>query len=33
MLHVPFRFEYSGSQIIFFDPEQDYSGLDRPRTA
>ena len=24
LLHVPFRFEYSGSQIIFFDQEADY---------
>lgn len=25
LIHVPFRFEFSGSQIIFFEPEQDYS--------
>ena len=25
LIHVPFRFESSGSQIIFFDPEADYS--------
>ena len=25
LLHVPFKFEFSGSQIIFFDPETDYS--------
>ena len=25
LLHVPFRFEYSGSQIIFFDQEADYA--------
>jgi D-glycero-alpha-D-manno-heptose-7-phosphate kinase len=31
LLHVPFKFEYSGSQIIFFDPEQDYSALDKAR--
>jgi D-glycero-alpha-D-manno-heptose-7-phosphate kinase len=24
LIHVPFRFEYSGSQIVFFDPEEDY---------
>jgi len=27
-LHVPFDFEPSGSQIVLYDPEQDYSGLD-----
>jgi len=33
LLHVPFRFESSGTQIIFFDPEQDYAALEsaRPR--
>jgi D-glycero-alpha-D-manno-heptose-7-phosphate kinase len=24
LIHVPFRFDTSGSQIIFFDPEEDY---------
>ncbi|UBF26006.1 kinase [Kovacikia minuta CCNUW1] len=24
LIHVPFRFEFSGSQIIFFEPEVDY---------
>lgn len=28
LLHVPFDFEPSGSQIVFYDPEQDYSHLD-----
>jgi len=27
-LHVPFHFEPSGSQIVHYDPEQDYSDLD-----
>jgi D-glycero-alpha-D-manno-heptose-7-phosphate kinase len=27
-LHVPFHFEPSGSQIVLYDPEQDYSELD-----
>jgi D-glycero-alpha-D-manno-heptose-7-phosphate kinase len=27
-LHVPFNFEPSGSQIVHYDPEQDYSELD-----
>jgi D-glycero-alpha-D-manno-heptose-7-phosphate kinase len=25
LIHVPFKFEFSGSQIIFFDQEEDYS--------
>ncbi len=25
LIHVPFKFEFSGSQIIFYDPEADYS--------
>jgi hypothetical protein len=28
MLHVPFDLEPSGSQIVLYDPEQDYSALD-----
>jgi D-glycero-alpha-D-manno-heptose-7-phosphate kinase len=28
-LHVPFDFEPSGSQIVLYDPEQDYSALDK----
>lgn len=31
LIHVPFKFEYSGSSIIFFDPETDYSIEDRSR--
>jgi D-glycero-alpha-D-manno-heptose-7-phosphate kinase len=31
LIHVPFEFEYSGSQIIFFDREEDYSRQDRAR--
>ena len=31
-IYVPFRFEYSGSQIIFYEPEQqDYSEIQRDR--
>lgn len=26
LVHVPFRFEYSGTRIIFFDPEEDHTG-------
>lgn len=33
LLHVPFRFEYSGSQIIFFDQETDYSEAEQARRA
>lgn len=29
LLHVPFDFEPSGSQIVLYDPEQDYAGLDQ----
>jgi D-glycero-alpha-D-manno-heptose-7-phosphate kinase len=31
LLHVPFRLEASGSQIVFYDPEQDYSAQDLSR--
>ena len=31
LIHVPFKFEHSGSQTIFFDPEEDYSAADRER--
>ena len=31
LLRVPFKFEFSGSQIIFFTPEQDYSVEERDR--
>jgi len=31
LIYVPFKFEFSGSQIIFFDPEQDYQALERAR--
>ncbi|MBK8185456.1 MAG: kinase [Candidatus Competibacteraceae bacterium] len=32
-IHVPFKFEFSGSQIVFYDPEQDFSVLDREHGA
>jgi len=25
LIHVPFKFEFAGSQIIFFDPQENYS--------
>ena len=28
LLHVPFDFETSGSQVIFYDPGEDYSKLE-----
>jgi D-glycero-alpha-D-manno-heptose-7-phosphate kinase len=31
LIYVPFKFEASGSQIIFFDPEQDYSREEKAR--
>jgi D-glycero-alpha-D-manno-heptose-7-phosphate kinase len=33
LIHVPFHFEFSGSQIIFFDHETDYSEADQARAA
>ena len=33
LLRVPFDFENSGSQIIFYDPEQDYADSDAPVAA
>jgi hypothetical protein len=31
LLHVPFRLEFSGSQIVFCDQELDYSSAERER--
>lgn len=31
LIHVPFKFSHSGSQIVFFDPEEDYSDQERER--
>lgn len=33
LVYVPFNFEFSGSQIIFFDPEEDYSTEEKVRSA
>jgi len=33
LIHVPFAFEYSGSQIIFYDVEQDYAAEERTRAS
>jgi D-glycero-alpha-D-manno-heptose-7-phosphate kinase len=31
LINVPFHFEFSGSQIIFFEPERDYSAEEKLR--
>ena len=31
LIHVPFRFEFAGSQIIFYDPETEYADEERAR--
>jgi len=31
LIYVPFKFEFSGSQIIFFDPEEDYAAEEKAR--
>ena len=33
LIHVPFRFEFGGSQIIFYDPETEYHDQERERAA
>ncbi len=33
LLHVPFKIEFSGSQIIFFDSEKDYSAEEKDRAS
>ena len=33
LIHVPFKFEFGGSQIIFFDREEDYSAEEQARSA
>jgi D-glycero-alpha-D-manno-heptose-7-phosphate kinase len=33
LIHVPFEFDYSGSQIIFYDSEADYSAEERARAS
>lgn len=33
LIYVPFKFEFSGSQIIFFDLEEDYSAEEKARAA
>ena len=31
LIYVPFHFDFSGSQIIFFDQEKDYSAEEKIR--
>jgi D-glycero-alpha-D-manno-heptose-7-phosphate kinase len=31
LIYVPFKFEFSGSQIIFYDPETDYADAEKAR--
>lgn len=31
LIHVPFKFEFAGSQIIFFEPAEDYSAAEAAR--
>lgn len=31
LIYVPFKFEFSGSQVIFFDPQEDYSAVEKVR--
>ena len=31
LIHVPFKIEFSGSHIIFFDSEEDYALQERDR--
>ena len=31
LIHVPFQFEFSGTQVIFYDLEEDYSAHDKAR--
>lgn len=33
LIHVPFKFEFAGSQIIHYDPEEDYLAQDETRAA
>jgi D-glycero-alpha-D-manno-heptose-7-phosphate kinase len=33
LIHVPFKFEFSGSQIVFFDQEADYSAEEKAKAS
>jgi len=32
LIHVPFKFEYSGSQIVFYNQQEDFSVLEKKRS-
>ena len=32
LIHVPFQFDFTGSQIIYWDPDRDYSDAERVRS-
>jgi D-glycero-alpha-D-manno-heptose-7-phosphate kinase len=32
LIYVPFKFDFAGSQIIFFDSEEDYSDIEKDRS-
>ena len=33
LINVPFKFEFSGSQIIFYDQQEDYSAQEKARAS
>jgi D-glycero-alpha-D-manno-heptose-7-phosphate kinase len=33
LIYVPFRFEFSGSQVIYFDPREEYYSEDLVRAS
>lgn len=33
LIHVPFRFDFSGSQIIYYEPDPDYADIERSRAS
>jgi D-glycero-alpha-D-manno-heptose-7-phosphate kinase len=33
LINVPFKFDFSGSQIIHYEPDEDYTEADRTRSA
>ena len=33
VIHVPFKFDFSGSQVIFCDREEDYAAEEKTRAA
>jgi D-glycero-alpha-D-manno-heptose-7-phosphate kinase len=33
LIHVPFKFDFSGSQIVYYEPDEDYSKLEQVRAS